>query len=225
MPDTYATRKAHHRGREEDVRLLVEEARKQYLLGELTTSAYTLGMAFHFIADGTCPGTSTKPGLHRYQREQGYLRRLHNRWESEVHSLPVPRVHLLRMGTPNEVLLMPVEYEARDPSSSLRKSLERCLAVLELVWRPPSGTNAEEEALIEKAKADMPSMRSRVLYRLPFLIWILPVVLSISVSGWFLASYPLIFWFHAWFDERHSEPVMAKYRWCRFILKWYGQRH
>ena len=225
MPDIRATRRAHHHGREEDVKWLVEEAREQYLLGELTASACTLGIAFHYIADGTCPGTSAKPGLDRHRRERGHLLRLHNRWESEVHSLPVPRVYLARMDTPNGILVMPVEHKASNPSSSLRKSLERCLAVLELVWRPPSGIRPEEEALIEKARREMPSIRSRVLCRLPFLVWILPVVLSISVSGWFLAGYPLIFWLHAWLDKRHCEPVMAKYRWCRFILKWYGQRH
>jgi hypothetical protein len=56
-PDFMHKRRAHHHSRESDIKTHVLRARYWFLHNEFSRSAFDLGIAFHYIADATCPGS------------------------------------------------------------------------------------------------------------------------------------------------------------------------
>jgi len=203
-PDQWMSRRPHHRGREVDIARFAERARKHFLCGEIRMSAELLGVAFHFICDGTCPDSS----------DRGY----HNRWERDVSSVQVGRL-FPRTLMAADVLCRSLAHEARSPRASVSLAARLCAEVLEVVWRPLDRRLQDEEALIDKARARMPGVHARVFaIALVALSVALPMALAISLaSGWYLLGVPVllgttsIYW----------KPVSDRYEESRPIMDWY----
>lgn len=212
-PDSAGWSKAHHTGREGHVESLIISARRTFNKGDLTSSAYLLGIIFHFIADGNCPGASLRRGDDLSK---------HSRWEQEISKLPLPQPRLYPMSCATDILGMEVTRRRLSPHSSLRESVELCLSIIELVWRPIDSKTPKEKALIEKAITELPRVPLIIAAHLPVIVgWILPVALGYLISWWFLCAYPVTLGASYWCDVRYCEPIRAKWRWCRFALDWY----
>ena len=134
-PDSFRERRVHHRGREEDVRRAILEARRWFLGNEHVESARRLGTALHYIADMSC------------QHE----------WEDAISKLSEPRdFEHACIKTPYELTdFMRGRLKAEGPSYSLGNAAETGYAIAELTWRPLDSLHAEELEII----ASLPRLR------------------------------------------------------------------
>jgi hypothetical protein len=216
-PDIARGRQPHHRGRDEHVIMLIGKARHLFLEGDKESSAHSLGEAFHYIADGSCPGvTSREPSIERRHRD----------WESAVSRIRTPEFNLYelaRIETPSEVLSMSVSKPCGSPYSSLSTSVYRCWQVLEVTWRPVDKMGESESQLVERARVSMPGVLSRFLADgiLPLAGIALPIVLGATVSGWCLLSFLITAPLAYAIDEKFFLPVRKQRRWSSFVIDWY----
>jgi len=164
-PDSIHIRKAHHKNRQDDIMKYLLAARKYFLQNNLSQSAFCLGVAFHYIADGTCPGSEDSA---------------HDSWEREISRLPLPKkVFSVSFPTPNH-LFNHIEYELgikrRTETSSFYTTLNLCSGIPELVWKASKDKNKLEEELIIRAKSELPDKLS---YNLS--IFIIFIALSLNI--------------------------------------------
>jgi Zinc dependent phospholipase C len=164
-PDRVQTRRAHHTDRQRDIMHYILAARKYFLQDNFTESAFYLGIAFHYIADGTCPA-STDPS--------------HNSWEREIGRLPLPRrLFSASFSTPNQ-LFNHIEHELgvkrKTENSSFYTTLSICSGIPTLVWRAVENKNNLEEELINRAKSELPNKLS---YNLSIIIIFVALALNV----------------------------------------------
>ncbi|MCD6318020.1 hypothetical protein J7M02_03015 [Candidatus Aerophobetes bacterium] len=125
-------KKAHHHGREKEIALLILSARKAFLQGikgagnkkKLEESAYLLGRAFHFIADGCT--TSSKVGID------------HHEWEEEVARSYINKLSSDELGSMKEAIVKAINLIPKgNPRKELNNAIEICLFVTNSIWSPP----------------------------------------------------------------------------------------
>jgi len=124
--------KAHHHGREKEIALLILSAREAFLQGikgagnkkKLEESAYLLGRAFHFIADGCT--TSLKVGID------------HHEWEEEIAQSYISELSSDELGSMKEAVAKAINLIPKgNPRKELNNAIEICLFVANSVWSPP----------------------------------------------------------------------------------------
>jgi len=206
LPDSIDKR-AHHHGREQDVVVHIHTARDYFLTGSLGISAQEFGMALHYIADATCPGTDARSN--------------HQDWEREVSSLPIPRVKPAKINTPTQIESTILSLaKPRSPRSSIWTSIHLGAGLLELIWRPPNEKNPDEDQLIKEARKMVPNSWLRrfsaylVLATIAYNIW-LAILFDI---GWLLIAIPFVAT-GTGITYYRLDKRERKYRW---ILDWYG---
>lgn len=124
-------KKAHHHGREEEIALLILSAREAFLQGikgagdkkKLEESAYLLGRAFHFIADGCT--TSKDVGIE------------HHEWEEKVDQSCIERLSSDEVGSMKRTIIKAINLiPTGKPGEELNNAIEICLFVANSVWSP-----------------------------------------------------------------------------------------
>jgi len=211
-PDRIHTRRAHHKDREDDIMNYILAARKYFLQNNLSDSAFCLGVAFHYIADGTCPGSRDSA---------------HNSWEREISRLPLPKkLFTFSFETPNH-LFSDIRYQLgrkrRTESSSFYTTLRLCSSIPELVWRSVEDKNSLEEELIVRAKSELPKKLS---YNLSILFIFVALGLNVLLAFIFnvfqiLLAMPITYWLSSIPFRRLSKRKQA----VIWVLDWYGLRY
>jgi hypothetical protein len=221
---------AHHHSREVGIVRLIFRAREAFLNGDDKSSAECLGLAFHFISDGTCPGSTKHPDYSQQPRRRvSYIgpvnraKQRHNEWEYKVSTLPVPQLRKesdrINIATPKQLDGILFSKKSINPRASIIDSIEMCYAVLVLTWRPLNKITDIEKQLIEETKNQSPSQ----LFLIGFVFlevigFAIPVVLAVMLhTGWFLLG--IIAWI--WLHYKFADPVWERISKLRSILKWY----
>lgn len=207
-PDKFESRKAHHHSRQNDIKAHIREARAHYLKGSFPDAAFHLGIAFHYIADATCPGSAD--------------RKKHQEWEGRISEYQTPEVIPNKIETPAQIERIITFLGASTPYNSLVRSISVCASILELTLRPLSEKSIKDNSLIEEAKKLMPSkllmfvVYSAAICIVGLSIWLLYFILE------FFAPPVLMLVFiafvlgmaHSYIDEKRKRVL--------WILKWYG---
>ncbi len=207
--DRFEKRRAHHHGRQLDIRANILVARRYYLQHDLSESAFHLGVAFHYVADATCPGTKD--------------RREHSDWERDISSAQMPRVRLIKIQTPallNNILL--TLGKKGTPYSSLYTSIEVCTALLELTWRSVSEKLPEEEKLIQETKELMPRGVDKALHHILEFGAVVCFLGAVPVAIILKSLIPLtleVVAFGLWLAYDRVTQTEQTHRW---LLNWYG---
>jgi hypothetical protein len=211
-PDRIHTRRAHHKNREDDIMNYILAARKYFLQDDLSESAFCLGVAFHYIADGTCPGSEDPE---------------HNSWEREISRLPLPkRLFPFSPKTPND-LFSTIKYELnikrRTENSSFYATLRLCSSIPELVWKSVEDKNSSDEELIVHAKSELPDKSS---YNLSILMIFVALGLNILLAFIFnifqiLLAIPITYGLSSIPFQRLNKRKQA----VIWVLDWYGLRY
>jgi hypothetical protein len=148
-PDSINRRIAHHQNREKDIMFNILTARKLFLQNKQTESAFHMGIAFHFIADGTCPGAKNPK---------------HNAWEREISQLLIPRYLLPKIGTTPNNLFHEINEELEEPKRTAKSSFETtirlCSEVPSVVWKSTDDITVQDKKLINEARKQLPDKLS-----------------------------------------------------------------
>lgn len=228
--DRALSRQAHHHSREAGIVRLIFRARDAFLNGDDKSSAEYLGLAFHFISDGTCPRSTEHPGYSEHpSRRVSYRKRvhrakqIHNEWEYKVSTVPTPQLRKksdrINISTPKQLDGILFSKTSINPRASIVDSIEMCFAVLELTWRPLNKITQEEKALIEETKNQSPSQLFIIGFALlEVTLFAVPVVLAVMLhQEWFLLGIIACVWLH----YKFADPVWERINKFRSILKWY----
>ena len=208
-PDDFHKGIAHHHSRQNDTEANIRVARTHYLSGSLSDSAFHLGIAFHYITDSNCPGSSD--------------RKRHQQFEEMVSYTPIPEVNPQKIETPAQIEeSITLVLTRPTPRGSLYRSISVCASLLELTWRSLSEKSERDDSLIEEAKKLMPSkLLMFVIYSLAICmvglsIWLLYFILKFFVPPVLMLVFIAIVlsMAHLYIDEKRKRVL--------WILKWYG---
>lgn len=205
-PDRYHKRRAHHRGRIEDIKNYILLARQYFIENNIERSAFIFGIASHYIADATCPGSENHSE--------------HYSWERQISEVRLPnRIVPETFRTPNDILNIVNGLKRKaSPQSSFRTSLYMCSGILDLTWRQPSEKTNIEEKLIEMIRQKMPS--DKYIHQRWFLAIISCIGITILTSLIGILTFGIItnlIILGITYSDIQSKK--SPYIW---ILKWYG---
>lgn len=216
-----ARKRRHHSGTEDEIIFHIFKARHSYLSNNLESSAFDLGIAFHYIADGLCPSADDS--------------RRHAAWERAISSIKSPYVLLVFsiIVSPEELLNKSFCHDARSPEHSLESSIDLCYSVLELTWRPKDDMLPIEHELIDKTKLLKPDMRAYELYCLSYLLlWPISLLVGyglgvltrnnfIFLIG-FIGTIALFAYLDTYLKDKYFNQKLRLDKKCKRILQWYN---